>query len=646
MASTVKDLVLNILANDKTGDTLGKVGGKADEVNKKVAAGAAAVGAAVLAGAGMAVNAAMDVDGAMDIIQQGTGATGDGLESLRQSFETISANVPTDFEAVANTVGDLNTRLGLTGPTLDTLAEQVLRVGGFAGQSEVDIANLSGAFNLFGVPAAQMSKSMDLLYGVSQATGVSVNDLTGTLTKNGAQMTQLGFSFAESAQLLGTLDKAGLDATKMTSLMGTGLAKLAKDNEDPQDAFRRTVTEIGELIAVGDQAAAINLAGGIFGTKGASQFVTAVQSGSLNLETLTGDADAAGRSILDMAESTDDFPEKWEKFQNKLQLALAELGEKLLPVIEKAFEKLEPAINWFADNIDLVGKIGAVIGIVAGAVLVITGAMKAYAAVQAIQTASQLASNAAWLTSPVTWIVLGIVAAVAALIAIGTLVVKNWDDIAAWFKGLWEDISGFFAGIWEGIKSGISGFIDWCADIFFNWTPLGLIIKNWDAITEFFGNFWDGVVGAIDTAKDWIGDKIEAIVGFFTSIPERIGDAFSSIGDGLKSAVHGIASGIAWLWNHSIGAIEFTIPDWVPLIGGKHFDVPDISVPALAAGGIVTAPTLALLGESGPEAVVPLSRGGVGGYGGRLVADVPIVLALDGAVLWRGLQRVQVRQAF
>ena len=65
---------------------------------------------------------------------------------------------------------------------------------------------------------------------------------------------------------------------------------------------------------------------------------------------------------------------------------------------------------------------------------------------------------------------------------------------------------------------------------------------------------------------------------------------------------------IAKLWNNTIGKLSFKFPDWVPGLGGKGFDVPDI--PMLADGGIVTKPTLAMIGEAGPEAVIPLNRAG------------------------------------
>ena len=94
--------------------------------------------------------------------------------------------------------------------------------------------------------------------------------------------------------------------------------------------------------------------------------------------------------------------------------------------------------------------------------------------------------------------------------------------------------------------------------------------------------------------------------------------------DGAKFVVDGITTyfeavfniykslfnGIAKLWNSTVGKLSFNIPSWVPVIGGKGFSVPQI--PMLANGGIVTGPTLAMIGEAGPEAVVPLNRGGFG----------------------------------
>jgi hypothetical protein len=84
----------------------------------------------------------------------------------------------------------------------------------------------------------------------------------------------------------------------------------------------------------------------------------------------------------------------------------------------------------------------------------------------------------------------------------------------------------------------------------------------------------------------------------------------------MLAVVKTIFNGIAKLWNNTFGKLSFKAPSWVPFgLGGKGFDVPNI--PLLAQGGIVTSPTLAMIGEgNGPEAVIPLNRMGEFGMGG------------------------------
>ena len=91
-------------------------------------------------------------------------------------------------------------------------------------------------------------------------------------------------------------------------------------------------------------------------------------------------------------------------------------------------------------------------------------------------------------------------------------------------------------------------------------------------------------------------------------------DGLKTVFTGLYNVFKTLFNGIATIWNNTVGKLSFKIPSWVPAIGGFGFDVPDI--PYLAEGGIVTGPTLAMIGERGPEAVIPLSGrgGGMGNY--------------------------------
>jgi hypothetical protein len=113
-----------------------------------------------------------------------------------------------------------------------------------------------------------------------------------------------------------------------------------------------------------------------------------------------------------------------------------------------------------------------------------------------------------------------------------------------------------------------------------------------------FEGFRDIVDSVFSFIRSAVTGSIDLIKGYFST---------------LLGFYKGIFNGIASLWNNTIGKLSFKVPGWVPGFGGKGFDVPNI--PMLAEGGIVTKPTLAMIGEGGqPEAVIPLSKlGNMGG---------------------------------
>jgi hypothetical protein len=117
---------------------------------------------------------------------------------------------------------------------------------------------------------------------------------------------------------------------------------------------------------------------------------------------------------------------------------------------------------------------------------------------------------------------------------------------------------------------------------------------------EGFRNIVDTVFGAVKTG----------VTGVY--------DFFKKYVDLILGVWKGVFNTIADVWNNTLGKLSFKFPSWVPGLGGKGFDVPDI--PKLANGGIVTAPTLALIGEAGPEAVVPLNR--ANGMGNNITINV------------------------
>lgn len=117
-----------------------------------------------------------------------------------------------------------------------------------------------------------------------------------------------------------------------------------------------------------------------------------------------------------------------------------------------------------------------------------------------------------------------------------------------------------------------------------------VVIKNWSDV------------------KQWLSDFGGFAENIFFSIWNAIYSSFSNVKGFITGIFKTEFDGVASIWNNTVGKLHFSIPSWVPSLGGKGFDMP--TIPMLANGGIVTKPTLAMIGEAGPEAVVPLSKGG------------------------------------
>jgi hypothetical protein len=110
--------------------------------------------------------------------------------------------------------------------------------------------------------------------------------------------------------------------------------------------------------------------------------------------------------------------------------------------------------------------------------------------------------------------------------------------------------------------------------------------------------------------------KFEPFRDIIDSIGRALKTAFTATVDAIKTGLtayvnvyKSLFNLVAKAWNATIGGFGFEVPSWVPGLGGKGFKIPEI--PMLAQGGIVTAPTLAVVGEAGPEAVIPLDKMGM-----------------------------------
>ncbi|QVI97783.1 phage tail tape measure protein [Corynebacterium diphtheriae] len=301
-------------------------------------------------------------------IRAGTGASGEAFEDLKQSLRNVSGTVSAEggLAEIGTTLADLNTRLGVTGKPLEELTRQFqnLKNLGF----DADVTAVSTALNAFGLQAEEMPEALNQLFRVSQATGVSINDLATSAAKGGPQLKQFGFDMGESAALIGKLDKAGLDADATVGALSKAMVNFAKAGKDPQTELFNTARAIEDFIAKGDEAAAIDMSAKLFGTKGAGKFVEAVKTGALSVDDLQNNIGVTTDTINGLAGELETAGQKWGRFKGQMKKALesattavtdfAKNGIELMirgvenigPAFESFKTKLQDAAHWVEDN--------------------------------------------------------------------------------------------------------------------------------------------------------------------------------------------------------------------------------------------------------------------------------------------------------
>jgi hypothetical protein len=181
-------------------------------------------------------------------------------------------------------------------------------------------------------------------------------------------------------------------------------------------------------------------------------------------------------------------------------------------------------------------------------------------------------------------------AIIAAIIFVVASVIRYWDEIMALLTTAKDWLFGLAGLIFYGALAGLAllaGGIGTALALIVG-VVLGIVNGLWTALVNVVTGFWTALFDGGDALKEW-----------FLSIPTTIKDGLVS---GFKDAFNAVVD----IYNDFAKGFDFKIPDNVPLIGGKNFSLPQI--PQLAKGGIVNSPTLAMIGEDGPEAVVPLSK--------------------------------------
>lgn len=557
---------------DAAADADGKGQGFEVSLGKIAAAGAVVVGAVGAAG-----KAAYDIgaqfDDAYDTIRAGTGASGAAFEELQDSMRKVageSIGVGSDMGAIGSTLADLNTRLGLTGQPLEKMTAQFMQLQNLG--VDADINEVSKAMSGFGIEAKDMPAALDELFQVSQATGLTITELSQSAVKAGPVLRGFGFSMADSAALVGQMDKAGLDADKTLQSMQRALAEFASEGRDAPEALKETIGSIEELINAGDEAAAIDMAAGIFGTRGAAQFVDAVKTGTLSVDDFMDATGATSDTIGGLAEETADFSERWDQFKNQAVLALEPIATKVFDSLVPALEIAQGAVSGVADALKLLGEHkGPVLGVV-GALGALTAGMAAYNAVQSFKdaggfvgimksmkkaimetTVAQNLLNKSMWKSPITWITAAIVAAGVALWAFFTKTETG--------RKMWDSFTKALGTGWDWVVEKFQAGLDWVQSTFGPvFSQIGDMISGaWDATVE-------KVTGAVDRVKEIFSGALDFLkTGDTTDYAAALGISEDSP---IFTALTFFRDRVVDLKNVAVAAWDFMKAKWAEFTTG------------------------------------------------------------------------------
>lgn len=474
-----------------------------------------------------------------------------------------------------------------------------------------------------------------------------------------------GISDLLGGGLLATLGLLA-DAIKLVADGFTVFSDWCKENKEPIVALITTWQTIN-FLSWAEQAGGLAGAFSLLGSK-ISSIVGGIKNLGLAIKALTFD------KLVSFAETI---------YLNTLYAKdfVVNSGKTIAQLGKTALELGKSALAWTAHA----AKMGLA-----------TAAEFAHSVAAGVATAATWAFNAALavLTSPITWVI----AAIAALIAIGVLLYQNWDTVIEFAKTAWQGlcdfISGicraigeFFSGLWTKLQEIFEPIGQWFGEKFQQawdaivniFTPIGswfgqrwadvtsalanigawftdMFQKAWTGLTNifsklgsWFGERWNDVTSVLANVSSWFGNMFtsaynavknafSSIGGFFSGVWSTVQSIFvnagqkvgSAVGGAFRSAVNGVLGTIENVVNGFIGMINGVLGVVRNLPGlGWVGSVSTVSLPRLARGGIVDSPTIAMIGEAGKEAVVPLENTGFIQTLGRVVSSA-VVNAMAG----------------
>lgn len=609
-----------------------------------------------------------DYDGSIRIKAEiDSGKAEKQLGDLSKSASNISDGFE-DAEAAGISFGDVLKANVLSDAIISGFHQLTDALGGFISGSVSTAAELKAEVSQYEQSFGQMEDvATEAISGISEQTGILDTRLRGAATSIYSFARASGGTESESMTLMEDALTAAADAAayydRSLDTTTEQLMSFLKGNYENDAALGLSATETTR------NAAAMEAFGTEFNN------LSEIQKQQVLLKMVT-DAQALSGAMGQASRESDGLENVMGNLSEVGRQIQGNIGAPVLEAIIPSIQEITNALIGWTDGVDWTAFSDAVSGFISGLidngptiVSIIAGigagflAWKATTMIQSVvsavstmipaltgATGAQTGLNAAMSANPVGLVVTAITSLVTIIMTLWTTnedfrdaVTEIWGKIKDAFLGAWEGIkeawgaaSEFFTDIWSSIETAFSSVTDYLSGVFEDaWEG---VKAAWGVASAFFTAIWAAIKTTFDPVLDYLSGifedawenvkqtfagVIDFIAGVFTGDWKRawngVKGIFTGVWNGIVSALEGavnlIIKGINWMISQ-LNKVSFTIPDWVPAVGGNKFgfNIPRISevrIPRLAAGAVIppNREFLAVLGDqsSGTNVEAPLS---------------------------------------
>lgn len=553
-----------VASADSMAGQLGAVGAKATaklfNPMTAVAAGGVA-GAALMSG----LNTAIDMDSITSTMTAGLNLAGPAAaDAGAASGKLFADGYGESFEGVSAAVGaTLSSIKGLSGASAEDIQSITGKVMDLSSAFELDVgrtAQIAGQMITTGL-AKDGVEAADLLAATLSKVPVNVReDVLDAVDEYGPMFANLGMSGGEAMTMLADasakgaygIDKTG-DALKEFTIRATDMSKASGDaykslgmdqttmtndllagGDTARAAFDKIIMGLGDMK---DPAAQSQAALALFGTPiedlGTAEipkFIDSLLNSQEALGTVEGSAATLGEKLHSGPGAA------FTELQRTAETTLGEMGAQLLPILTPILEGLKQFAPVIVPAVIALGSLAAVVGVV----------------------------NFVMAMNPITWIIVGVVALIAAIVAL----VMNWETVVGFLTQVWGGFVGWFTGVMDG-------FLGWWGGVWDGF--LGTVNSIWTAIGSFLGAVWAGIAAVVmvgvHAVVDPIVNGVTSVWNFISAVFTNIGNFIAGVWNWIASLVGNIIAAFVQTHGDQIAAIWNNIVAVFTAIGGFFIGV-------------------------------------------------------------------------